>query len=73
MNYITVSPFWAFEEIEKGKVIYVADKQAKECFILNDMTAEAAVTLTKDAKARSDKYEFWYEEEKKVTEDAELR
>lgn len=73
MKYITVSPFWVFEDIEKGRVIYVVDKQAKECFILNDLDVATAVLLVKDAKAHSDKYDFWYEEEIKVTDDAELR
>lgn len=73
MRYISVSPFWVFEEIEKGRVIYVADKQEKQMFILNDLDVGTAVLLVKDAKAHSDKYEFWYEEETKVTNDAELR
>ncbi len=69
MKYVSVSPYWVFEMIEKETVIYVADKQAKEIFILNDMDVGTAVELVKDAKAHSDKYEFWYEErEEKVNE-----
>ena len=71
MKYISVSPYWVFEEIEKGRAIYVVDKQSKECFILNDMDVATAVLLVKDAKAHSDKYDFWYaEEEKEENENA---
>ena len=62
MKYISVSPFWVFEEIEKGRGIYAVDKQAKEMYILNDMGVGVAVELVKDAKDHPDKYEFWYEE-----------
>lgn len=65
MKYISVSPFWVFEEIEKGSVICAVDKQAKEIFSLNDMDVGTAVELVKDAKAHPGKYEFWYEEEEK--------
>ncbi len=63
MKYVSVSPFWVIEEIEKGREIHCIDKESKEVFILNDLDVGSAVVTLKDAKAHSDKYDFWYEEE----------
>lgn len=61
MKYISVSPYWAIDEIEKGKTVYCFDKDSKEFYILNDLDLGTAVEVLQDAKAHSDKYDIWYE------------
>lgn len=65
MRYISVLPYWVIDELEKGRLFFVTNKEEKEIVVLNDLDVGTAVELMKDAKAHSDKYDFWYEEEEK--------
>ena len=69
MRYVSVSPYWVFDEIARRRVIFVADKSDKQIEFVNDMSVDEAVTLIEDAKDHTDRYEFWYEEKDEVKED----
>lgn len=75
MKYISVSPYWVFDEIGNGRTIYCFAKDIKVAFTLNSIDVGTAVAIVKDAKAHTDKYDFWYEEkeEKENTENETLR
>lgn len=70
MEYVSISPFWVFEEIEKGRVVHGFSKEIKASFILNIVDVGTAVELVKDAKAHTGKYEFWYEKQETEAENA---
>ena len=60
---------WLFEEIKKGKKIYVLDKKFVNVVIVNELTVDQLVALMRSDVEEETRYEFWYEEEKKVTEE----
>ena len=63
MEYKKVSAFWVFDEIEKGKEVFVLDRSTRAVESVNDMTVGRAVGLVEDAKeSKNDRYEFWYAE-----------
>jgi hypothetical protein len=74
MKYISVLPFWVFEEIKAGKTVYALDRRLRRVECVNDITAEDLVAVMKSAEAEPTRYEFWYEEaepEAQVTEETE--
>ena len=69
MMYSTVSPWWVIDEIRQGRTVYVLDRKLKKVFTVNEASVQDVVTVTESKE--NNRYEFWYEEEEKVTEEKE--
>lgn len=61
MKYNNVYPFFVFDEIKKGKTVYVLDRKMKTVLIVNDMTVEDALLTLKEAEEDIGRFEFWVE------------
>ena len=62
LNYEEISSFNLIESLRSGKVVYVLDKQKNTVSMVNTMTAENFVLLTKDIDYSSptkDRYYLW--------------
>lgn len=71
MKYRSVSSYWLFDEIKSGKMVFALDRKFKKVVLVNDMTADQLVAVMNSAEAESSRYEFWYEETEKATEETE--
>ena len=60
MRYKTIYHFMVTDEIEKGEIVYLLDREDKLVVPVNDLTFEFALGLLRDAKD-NDRYEFWKE------------
>lgn len=63
MKYTRVYPWWAMDEVKKGKTVFVLDKACKEVFNLNELIFVSAVEMIKVAEANTERFEFWTEEQ----------
>lgn len=71
MNYNSVYAYWLFEEVKSGKKVYALDRKFKKVSLVNDLTVDQLLAVMNSAEAEPSRYEFWYEEEVKVTEENE--
>jgi hypothetical protein len=71
MNYKSVYAYWLFDEIKSGKKVYALDRKFRKVSLVNDLTIDQVVAVINSAEAEPSRYEFWYEEEVKVTEEKE--
>ena len=71
MKFVGVYGYWLFDEIKDGKVVFALDRKLKKIVLVNDMTADQLVAVMNSAEAEPTRYEFWYEETEKATEETE--
>lgn len=63
MEYQEVGAHWVFDEISKGREVYVLDKSTRAVESVNDMTVKRAAGLIEAAKkCKNGRYIFWYAE-----------
>lgn len=67
-EYYSVSPFFVFDEIKKGKTVYCLDKKERLIMTVNTLRAEFAASLIVEAENNSNRFVFWYEKEVKENE-----
>lgn len=68
MKYIKIFEFQAMDKVKEGKRVWMLDRYYNEVFDVIDMTVGELVKILDEGNA-TDRYEFWYAEEK---DDAEL-
>jgi hypothetical protein len=71
MNYKSVYSCWLYDEVKSGKKVYALDRKFKKVSLVNDLTIDQLVAVINSDEAEPSRYEFWYEEEVKVTEEKE--
>lgn len=59
MKYRKFYAVWVIDEIEDGHTVYVLDRQTKKVEAVNEMTVNDAIAVIENAKAHTDRYEFW--------------
>jgi IS30 family transposase len=63
MKYRSFYAHWAMDEVEKGNIVYVLDRQTRTVETFNELTVGKATAVLKSAEEDSKRYEFWVEEE----------
>lgn len=62
MKYRHFYAHWAMDEVEKGNIVYVLDRETRTVKTFNEMTVSKAVAVLKSAEEDCKRYEFWVEE-----------
>jgi len=60
-TYEAVYPFYALDEIKKGKLVYVLDKEEQTVKCVNDITVDNLAAILTDSETKKTRYDFWIE------------
>ena len=64
MMYQSLYKWNVFEYIQDGKEVWVCDKKYKTITCVNNMAVQDMANMLTEADENSDRFEFWYEEDK---------
>ncbi len=64
MRFKSIYSFEVIKKIEELKTVYILDRQNREIYNANDLTAGVLVLILENSRTdKNNRYDFWIEEE----------